>query len=52
MTATYLTVLLFFLFLLIGVPVSVSLILGLILSGTLIMWTVLEMFGRTTDSDQ
>ncbi len=54
MTATYLTVMLFFLFVIIGVPVSVSLILGLFIALTVFdvypLMTIATLFYNALDS--
>ena len=54
MTATYLTIILFFIFMVIGVPISVSLILGLILSvlvyGSYPLMSVVTLFYSSLDS--
>ncbi len=54
MTATYLTVILFFLFIIIGVPVSVSLILGLFVALTVFdvypLMTIATLFYNALDS--
>ena len=54
MTATYLTVILFFLFVILGVPVSVSLILGLFIALTVFdvypLMTIATLFYNALDS--